>query len=59
MAGVFALLGVDIDHAIAAAVMYRVVYFFIPFAATVFFYRHILARPQAEVPVLPPRIGGS
>ena len=47
MTGVFALLGIDFDHALAATVLFRVIYFFVPFAVSLFFYRRLTKVPQA------------
>jgi len=42
MAGIYALLGVPIGIAIVAAVLFRIVYYFIPFLASLGFYRRLL-----------------
>ena len=42
--GVFALLGVDVDRAVAIAVMFRFLYFFVPFAMSLVFYKWLLSR---------------
>jgi len=44
MTGVFTLLGVDVDHAVAIAVMFRVLYFFVPFAVSLVLYKWLLSR---------------
>lgn len=44
MAGVFTLLGVDLDHAVAIAVLFRVLYFFVPFAVSLVFYWLLISR---------------
>ena len=44
MTGVFTLLGVDVDHAVALAVMFRFLYFFVPFAMSLVFYKWLLSR---------------
>jgi uncharacterized protein (TIRG00374 family) len=42
MAGIYALLGVPIRTAVLAAILFRVVYYFVPFLASLAFYRHLL-----------------
>jgi len=42
MAGVYALLGVPFELAVLASILFRVVYDFIPFLISVFFYRRLL-----------------
>ncbi len=42
MAGIYALLGVPIGVGIVGAVLFRMVYYFIPFAVSLGFYRHLL-----------------
>ncbi len=42
MAGIYALLGVPIRTAVLAAILFRVVYYFIPFLASLGFYRRLL-----------------
>jgi uncharacterized protein (TIRG00374 family) len=48
MAGIYALLGVPLEHAVLAAVLFRVVYYFIPFGVSVAFYWRLL-RTTREV----------
>jgi uncharacterized protein (TIRG00374 family) len=42
MAGIYALLGVPLEHAVLAAVLFRVVYYFIPFGLSLAFYWRLL-----------------
>jgi uncharacterized protein (TIRG00374 family) len=42
MAGIYALLGVPLEHAVLAAVLFRVVYYFIPFGVSLAFYWRLL-----------------
>jgi uncharacterized protein (TIRG00374 family) len=42
MAGIYALLGVPIGTAVLAAILFRLVYYFIPFLASLGFYRRLL-----------------
>ncbi|MGD0794577.1 MAG: flippase-like domain-containing protein [Dehalococcoidales bacterium] len=42
MAGIYALLGVPITSAVLAAILFRVVYYFLPFLASLGFYRRLL-----------------
>lgn len=44
MAGIYALLGVPLQTAILAAILFRVVYYFIPYLVSLGLYRRILAR---------------
>jgi glycosyltransferase 2 family protein len=46
MAGVFALLGVPLSVGVLGAALFRVVYYFIPFAASLPFYRRLLSAGQ-------------
>ncbi len=43
MAGIYALLGIPFEQAILAAILFRVVYYFIPFLISLGFYRRLLA----------------
>ncbi|MBN2074336.1 MAG: flippase-like domain-containing protein [Dehalococcoidales bacterium] len=45
MAGVFSLLGVAFERGVLASVLFRVVYDFIPFIISLFFYRRLLSSP--------------
>jgi uncharacterized protein (TIRG00374 family) len=52
MAGVYALLGVPFEQAVLAAVLFRVVYYLIPFGAALGLYWHLAsdaARPPARL----------
>ncbi len=49
MAGVYALAGVPIEQAVLAAVLFRVVYYFIPFAISLGFYWRLL-KETGRVP---------
>ena len=42
MSGVYALLGVPLHQAVLAAILFRVTYYFIPFVASLGFYRRLL-----------------
>jgi uncharacterized membrane protein YbhN (UPF0104 family) len=42
MAGIYALLGVPISSAVLAAILFRIVYYFLPFLASLGFYRRLL-----------------
>ena len=57
MAGIFALLGESFERAVLASILFRVVYDFIPYLVSLFFYRHILRlrfqRSDLIEPVLP------
>jgi uncharacterized protein (TIRG00374 family) len=46
MAGIYALLGVPIGVAILAAILFRIVYYFIPFLASLGFYRRLLREQK-------------
>ncbi len=45
MAGIYALLGVSFEQAVLASILFRVVYDFIPFLVSLFFYRRLLHLP--------------
>ena len=51
MAGVFSLLGVAFERGVLASILFRVVYDFIPFIISLFFYKRLLSSPykQSEV----------
>lgn len=49
MSGVYALLGVPFEQALLATVLYRVVYYIIPFLLSLLLYRHLLAKARATV----------
>lgn len=49
MAGVFVLLGVDYERAVLSAMLFRVLYYVVPFAVSLALYAHILRmKPAAE-----------
>jgi uncharacterized protein (TIRG00374 family) len=48
MAGIYHLLGVPLEHAVLAAVLFRVVYYFIPFGVSLASYWRLL-RTTREV----------
>ena len=50
MAGVFALLGVPLHRAVLAAILFRVVFYFVPFIISLFFYRRLLAARRNTEP---------
>ncbi len=53
MAGMYALFGVSLEHAALAALVYRVVYYLVPFVVSLAFYWRLLRRPY-----MPPRQDG-
>jgi uncharacterized protein (TIRG00374 family) len=50
MAGIFALFGVPFQHAVLASILFRVVYFFTPYAMSLAFYWRLL-RTRKEITV--------
>ena len=44
MAGIYALLGVPFEQAILAAILFRIVYYFVPFLVSLGFYRRLLSE---------------
>ncbi|MGD1120057.1 MAG: flippase-like domain-containing protein [Dehalococcoidales bacterium] len=46
MAGIYALLGVPVRTAVLAAILYRIVYYFLPFFVSLGFYRRLLKQPE-------------
>ncbi|UCC17294.1 MAG: flippase-like domain-containing protein [Dehalococcoidales bacterium] len=48
MAGVFSSLGVAFERGVLASILFRVVYDFIPFIVSLFFYRRLLSAPSME-----------
>jgi len=42
MAGIYTLLGVPLEQAVLAAILFRVVYYFIPYLVSLVFYRRLL-----------------
>jgi len=49
MAGVYALLGISFERAVLASILFRVVYDFVPFIVSVFFYRGLLKESERAV----------
>ena len=47
MAGIYALLGVPLNQAVLAAILFRVVYYFAPYLVSLAFYRRMLRRLPA------------
>jgi uncharacterized protein (TIRG00374 family) len=45
MAGIYGLLGVPISSAVLAVILFRIVYYFLPFLASLGFYRRLLRQP--------------
>ena len=54
MAAVYAMLGVSLEQAVLAAVLFRVVYYLTPFLLSLAFYRRLLRGPGKLAPE-PPR----
>lgn len=50
MVGFYALFGVPLAQAVLVALLFRVVYYFIPFAISIGFYRSLLQRPKYDGP---------
>lgn len=48
MAAIYALLGVPLEQAILAAILFRVVYYFVPFLLSLSFYRRLLRGAESE-----------
>jgi glycosyltransferase 2 family protein len=49
MTGISMLLGASFEQAILAALLFRVVYYFLPYAVSPFFYWHLLRRPAPDL----------
>ncbi len=47
MAGIYALLGVPLNQAVLAAILFRVIYYFAPYLVSLAFYRRMLRRLPA------------
>jgi uncharacterized protein (TIRG00374 family) len=45
MAGIYVLLGVGYERALLAAMLFRIIYYVIPFAASLVLYARLLRRP--------------
>ncbi len=45
MAGIYALLGIPLTTAVLAAILFRIVYYFLPFLVSLTLYRHLLKSP--------------
>jgi len=50
MAGIYALLGVPLQQAVLAAILFRVVYYLIPYVVSLGFYWHLLRRVSRDQP---------
>jgi uncharacterized protein (TIRG00374 family) len=50
MAGIFALLGVSFDRAVLASVLFRVIYFFVPYLISLTLYRGLLRQASEVIP---------
>jgi uncharacterized protein (TIRG00374 family) len=48
MAGVFALLGASFEQALLASILYRAIYFLLPFLISLAFYGNLLREPTSE-----------
>jgi uncharacterized protein (TIRG00374 family) len=44
MSAIYAAMGVPLEEAVLAAVLFRVIYYFIPFGVSLFFYRRLLSE---------------
>jgi len=51
MAGIYVLLGVGYERALLAAMLFRLIYYVIPFAASLVLYAHLLRTPATHEPV--------
>ena len=50
MVGFYALFGVPLAQAVLVAILFRLVYYFIPFAISLGFYRSLLQQPKHDGP---------
>jgi uncharacterized protein (TIRG00374 family) len=48
MAGVFRLLGVPLEHAVLASILFRAIYYFVPFLISLAFYWGLLRAPSSR-----------
>jgi uncharacterized protein (TIRG00374 family) len=48
MTGIYVLLGVDLEHAALAALLFRLVYYLVPFACSVLLYIRMLRQPTLQ-----------
>jgi len=49
MVGIYALFGVQVRTAVLAAILFRIVYYFVPFLVSIGFFHHLLQGPQREL----------
>jgi uncharacterized membrane protein YbhN (UPF0104 family) len=49
MAGIFALLGVSFEQAVLAAILFRVLFFILPYLFSLGFYWRLLREPARHV----------
>jgi uncharacterized protein (TIRG00374 family) len=49
MAGIYVLLGVGYERALLAAMLFRVIYYVVPFALSLILYARLLRTPSREV----------
>ena len=50
MAGIYALLGVHLEHAVLAAILFRILYYFVPYFLILPFYNRLLRRAGKQAP---------
>ena len=50
MAGIFVLLGIEYERALLAAMLFRVLYYLVPFAVSLVLYAHLLRTPRSGAP---------
>ncbi len=48
MVGFYTLFGIPLAQALLVAILFRAVYYFIPFAISIGFYQHLLRRPEKD-----------
>jgi uncharacterized protein (TIRG00374 family) len=48
LAGIYALFGIPIGTAVLAAILFRIVYYFVPFLVSLGFYRRLLRENSSE-----------
>lgn len=53
MAGIYALLGAPLHQAVVAAILYRVLYYFVPYLASLSLYRRLLRNAGGEEGIVP------
>ena len=53
MAGIYSMMGVHLEQAVLAAILFRFMYYFLPYVLILPFYKRLLNRAKKQVFITP------